>query len=195
MTLKFTDTNFGTGKRVYTLEEANSILNEWVLNPKLKLHMQQVAENMKNWATQVEKLSDEEAHKWYVAGLLHDADWDQWPDEHCHKIVNHMMNDNIDATIIRAVASHGPVHFGIEPESTMDKMIYALDELSGFVHAVSLVRGGYDGMKVKSVKKKFKDKGFAAGVNRDEVNDAISRIDHTWEEVVEFVIGSQAETS
>ena len=178
---------------VMTQDESLELLNEWVKNDKLKLHMKQVAEVMYQWAVQKEELPEEEAHKWWLAGILHDADWDQWPDEHCAKIITHLESLNIDPTIIRAIACHGPQHFGVEPETSIEKMLYMFDELSGFVHAVSLVRGGYDGMKVKSVKKKLKDKGFAAGVDRNDIEDGITRIDYELPEIIEFVIESQKE--
>jgi predicted hydrolase (HD superfamily) len=74
----------------------------------------------------------------------------------------------------------------------MDKMIYAFDELSGFVHAYSLMRPeGYAGMEVKGVKKRLKDKGFAGGVNRHDITDALSRINHTLEDLIAFIIENQ----
>jgi len=63
-----------------------------------------------------------------MAGLLHDADWDQWPGEHCKKIIEELEKRNVAPEIIHAIASHGPKHFGVEPEACMDKMLYAFDE-------------------------------------------------------------------
>ena len=134
--------------------EAEKLLNEWVLNPRLQLHMRQVAHLMKCYARVVKHLDEKHVLAWELAGLLHDADWDQWPDQHCKKIISELEHRNIDPGVIHAIASHGPKHFGVEPVSDMDKMLFAFDELSGLIHAYSLLRpGGYDGMDVKCVKK------------------------------------------
>jgi len=138
-------------------------------------------------------LSEDDQWRWEMAGLLHDADWDQWPDEHCKKIIEELEKRNIDPEILHAIASHGPAHFGVEPQTQMDKMLFAFDELSGFVHAYSLMRpNGYEGMDVKGVKKRLKDKAFAASVSRDEINDAASRSNIALEELIEFVILHQS---
>jgi predicted hydrolase (HD superfamily) len=78
--------------------------------------------------------------KWELAGLLHDADWEKYPDDHCGIIIEELEKRNIDPEVIHCIASHGPGYFGVEPNNTMDKMIYAFDELSGFVHAAALIR-------------------------------------------------------
>ena len=177
---------------VLSREEANGLLNEWVPNERLRLHMRQVANLMKQWAAENEGLDEEGQWRWEMAGLLHDADWDLWPDEHCKKIIEELEVRNVDPEIIRAIASHGPNHFGIEPETKMDKMLYAFDELSGFVHAYSLMRPeGYVGMNLKGIKKRLKDKAFAAGVSRDEVRDACERAGMELDEVLEFIIKHQ----
>lgn len=177
---------------VLSIEEANSLLNEWVPNERLRLHMHQVAANMKAWALEKENADEATAYKWELAGLLHDADWEKYPDDHCRIIIEELERRNIDPAIIRCIASHGPRVFGVEPESKMDKMIYAIDELSGLVHAYSLMRPeGYAGMEVKGVKKRLKEKTFAAGVNREDITDALSRIDTTLEELIQFIIDHQ----
>ena len=143
--------------KVLSRDEANALLHEWVPNERLRLHMRQVANLMKNWASEKEGLDEEGQWRWEMAGLLHDADWDKWPDQHCKKIIEELEVRNIDPEIIRAIASHGPNHFGVEPETKMDKMLYAFDELSGFVHAYSLMRPeGYLGMNIKGIKKTLK---------------------------------------
>ena len=177
---------------VLTREEANQLLNEWVLNDRLKLHMKQVAHLMKCWARDKEQLDEADQWRWEMAGLLHDADWDQWPELHCKKIIEELEARNIDPEIIRAIASHGPGHFGVEPETKMDKMLYAFDELSGFVHAYSLMRpGGYEGINLKGIKKRLKDKAFAAGVSREDINDACNRANMELDNLIEFVISNQ----
>ncbi len=178
---------------VLSREEASTLLNEWVLNDKLKMHMKQVAHLMKSWATEKEKLDEAGQWRWEMAGLLHDADWDQWPDQHCKKIIAELEQRNIDPAIIHAIASHGPNHFGVEPETRMDKMLYAFDELSGLVHAYSLMRPeGYYGMELKGVKKRLKEKSFAASVSRAEIQDACDRAGIPLEDVINFIIQHQA---
>lgn len=177
-------------------EEANALLNEWVPNERLRLHMRQVAANMKAWAIEKENADELTARKWEQAGLLHDADWEKFPDDHCRIIIEELEKRNIDPDIIRCIASHGPGVFGVEPVNNMDKMIYAIDELSGLIHAYSLMRPeGYAGMEVKGVKKRLKEKTFAAGVNREDITDALSRIDTSLEELIQFIINHQQSVS
>jgi predicted hydrolase (HD superfamily) len=141
------------------LDEAHQLLNEWVTNERLRLHMKQVAAVMKAWAI-LKEGADEKR--------------------------------NIDPEVIHCIASHGPRYFGVEPNNKMDKMIYAFDELSGFVHASALIRPTrYDGMDVKSVMKKLKTPSFAAQVNRDDITDAIARIEYPLEDIIQFVIDHQ----
>ena len=178
---------------VLSKEEAETLFNEWVLNPRLQLHMKQVAALMKNWAKEKEALNDSDQWRWEMAGLLHDADWDQWPDQHCKKIIEELEQRHVDPEILHAIASHGPAHFGIEPETQMDKMLYAFDELSGLIHAYSLMRpGGYEGMDVKGVKKRLKEKSFAANVSRDDIADACARAGVVLDELIAFIIPIQA---
>lgn len=188
-------TSFGdpanTGN-VLSEEEALQLLEDWVPNERLRLHMKQVGEVMKQWALQREGLSAEEAHKWWLAGVLHDADWEKYPNDHCRVIIEELERRNIDPAVIRTIACHGPRHFGVEPETTMEKMIYVFDELSGFIHAAALIRPSrYEGMDVKSVQKKLKTPSFAAQVSREEIDDAISRIGASQEEIIGFIIANQ----
>lgn len=176
------------------LEEAYQLLTEWVPNERLRLHMKQVAAVMKAWAIENENADEQTARKWELAGLLHDADWEKHPDDHCRIIIEELERRNIDPDVIHCIASHGPKYFGVEPQNTMDKMIYAFDELSGFVHASALVRPAkYDGMDTKSVIKKLKSPAFAAQVSRDDINDAIARINIPLEEIIQFIIDHQRE--
>lgn len=190
-------TTFGDPKnagKLMSLEEAHALLNEWVPNERLRLHMKQVAAVMKAWALEKENADETTALKWELAGLLHDADWEKYPDDHCRIIIEELERRQIDPDIIRCIASHGPRYFGVEPVSTMDKMIYAFDELSGFVHAAALIRPTkYEGMDVKSVLKKLKTPSFASQVSRDDIADAISRINYSLEEIIDFIILHQQE--
>jgi len=175
-----------------TLEEAHALLVEWVPNERLRLHMKQVGAIMKAWALEREGADEKTALKWELAGLLHDADWEKYPESHCRVIIEHLEGMNVDPEVIHCIASHGPKHFGVEPESRMDKMIYVFDELSGFIHAAALIRPmRYEGMDVKSVMKKLKTASFAAQVSRDDINDALSRVDVPLEEIIQFIIDHQ----
>jgi predicted hydrolase (HD superfamily) len=175
-----------------SLEEAHTLLNEWVPNERLRLHMKQVAAVMKAWAIEKEGADERTALKWELAGLLHDADWERHPDAHCRVIIERLEELNVDPEVIHCIASHGPKYFGVEPENTMDKMIYVFDELSGFIHASALIRPTrYEGMDVKGILKKLKTASFAAQVSRDDINDALSRIDAPLEEIIQFIIDHQ----
>lgn len=173
-------------------EDALQLLNEWVPNERLRLHMKQVAAVMKAWAIQREGADEITARKWEQAGLLHDADWDKFPNDHCRVIIEELERRQIDPEVIHCIASHGPRYFGVEPNNKMDKMIYVFDELSGFIHASALIRPTrYEGLDAKSVMKKLKTLNFAAQVNRDDITDAITRIDTPLEEIITFVIENQ----
>jgi len=192
-------TAFGDAKNsgnLMSIEEANQLLNDWVPNDRLRLHMRQVAALMKSWAIEKENADDQTALKWELAGLLHDADWEKYPDDHCRIIIEELEKRNIDPEVIHCIASHGPRYFGVEPQNKMEKMIYAFDELSGFVHASALIRPArYEGMDVKSVMKKLKMPSFAAQVSREDINDAVSRIDISLEELIQYTIDHQKEVS
>jgi len=192
MNLQLNRTEFGDPKNAGTVlseTEALHLLEEWVPNERLHLHMKQVGGVLRAWALEREGLPAEEAHKWWLAGVLHDADWEKYPDQHCRVIIEELERRQVDPSVIRCIASHGPKYFGVEPESRMDKMIYVFDELSGFIHAAALIRPTrYEGMDVKSVVKKLKTPSFAAQVSRDDIQDALSRIDIPLEEIIGFIL-------
>jgi len=192
-------TVFGDPKNagnLLAIDEAFQLLNEWVPNERLQLHMKQVAAVMKAWAIEKEGADETTSLKWELAGLLHDADWEKYPDDHCRIIIEELEKRNIDPEIIHCIASHGPGYFGVEPQNKMDKMIYAIDELSGFIHAAALIRPTrYEGLEVKSILKKLKTPSFAAQVNRDDITDALSRIDVPLEELIQFIIDHQKDVS
>ena len=174
---------------VLSKKDGMQLLKDWVLNERLRLHMMQVAYLMNRWAADKEGLDEKDQWRWEMAGLLHDADWDQWPDMHCRKIIEELEKRNIDPEIIHAIASHGPHHFGVNPETKMDKMLYAFDELSGLIHAYSLMRpGGYEGMELKGVKKRLKEKSFAANVSRDEIHEAYDIAGLGIDDVIQFIL-------
>ncbi len=114
----------------------------------------------------------DQADYWKTVGILHDLDFEQWPDEHCVKCRELMRQHGIDESIIRSAASHGYGHCSeIQPELTMEKVLFAIDELTGLIGAAAVMRPSKSvgDLEVKSVKKKFKDKKFAAGCSRDVI--------------------------
>ena len=113
-----------------------------------------------------------EADFWQTVGILHDLDFERWPEEHCTKGIELMRQHDIDERIVRACASHGyGLRVDIQPEHQMEKVLYATDELTGLIGAAAVMRPSksVSDLEVKSVKKKFKDKKFAAGCSRDVI--------------------------
>ncbi|MFR8011624.1 MAG: HDIG domain-containing metalloprotein [Clostridia bacterium] len=108
---------------------------------------------------------------WNAVGILHDIDFERWPEQHCVKAQELLREEDVDETVIHAVASHGyGLCCDVEPERLMEKYLFAVDEFTGLIGAAALMRPtGLDGMEVKSVMKKFKDKKFAAGCSRDVI--------------------------
>ena len=112
----------------------------------------------------------EEKEFWSIVGLLHDLDYERWPEEHCVKSQELMRQARVDEAIVRATASHGWGHcVDIKPEHEMEKVLFAADELTGLIGAAALMRPSKSvaDMELKSLKKKFKDKKFAAGCSRE----------------------------
>ena len=149
-------------------DEAWNLLTEWVESESLRRHCMAVEASMRAYAR--ERGEDEEL--WGVVGLLHDMDYERFPDldtGHPRKALEELERRDVDPVIVRAIASHADF-LGVSRDSPMEKTLYAVDELSGFVLACAYVRPqGLEGMTPKSVKKKLKTPAFAAAVNRDEV--------------------------
>jgi putative nucleotidyltransferase with HDIG domain len=149
-------------------DEALEIVNEFIENQNLVRHMLAVEAAMRFYA---EKF-DEDEELWGVTGLLHDFDWEIHPtlEEHPQAGEPILRARNVPDEIIRAILSHAD-HTGVPRESKMEKALFACDEITGLITAVALVRPSRSLMdlEVKSVKKKWKDKAFAAGANRDEI--------------------------
>ena len=115
---------------------------------------------------------ENEADFWQAVGILHDLDFEQWPEQHCIKEQELLRQRDIDERLIHAVASHGyKLTVDIEPQHEMEKVLYAVDELTGLIGAAALMRPSksVQDMEVKSVKKKYKDKKFAAGCSREVI--------------------------
>lgn len=136
----------------------------------------------------------DEVEFWGNVGLLHDLDFEQYPEEHCVKSQELMREAGLDERIIRATASHGYGLTGSQyaPEHEMEKVLFAVDELSGLIGAAALMRPSKSvmDMELKSVKKKFKDKRFAAGCNRDVITKGAENLGWTLDELIERTIAA-----
>lgn len=153
-----------------TREEAWQLLNEYNKDPFHLEHGQIVEGTMRYFA---QKLGyGDEVELWGIVGLLHDLDFEMWPEQHCIKEQEIMRERGIDERIIHATASHGyGLTVDIKPEHEMEKVLYAVDELTGLIGAVALMRPSksVQDLELKSVKKKFKTKNFAAGCSREVI--------------------------
>jgi putative nucleotidyltransferase with HDIG domain len=173
-------------------EDAMEMLNNMVANVNLKKHMYCVEAVMRALAKKY--TTDED--KWGIAGLLHDADWEKYPDEHPKVIVRKLRDMGVDEAVCHAIASHGnnSEKYGErfeKRESLIDKALYASDEISGFVVACALVRPDkLETLEARSVVKKLKDKSFAAQVNRDEIREGAEELEVDLTEHITFVIAA-----
>jgi predicted hydrolase (HD superfamily) len=148
-----------------TRDEALALLQEYNDNEALIRHALAVEAVLRHWA----RKHGEDEEKWGVIGLVHDLDYERFPDQHCHKTEDILRARGWPEEYIRAVLSHGwGICTDVEPQSELEKVLYAMDELTGLIAATALVRPSRSvlDMKPKSVKKKWKDKSFAAGVDR-----------------------------
>ena len=153
------------GSNVPTREEAMALLRQYNKNESLIKHAMAVEGVMRYIA----RKRGEDEEKWGVIGLIHDLDYEQFPDQHCKKTEEILKENKWPEEYIRAVVSHGwGICSDVKPESDMEKVLYAIDELTGLVVTSALVRPSKSvmDMKAKSVKKKWKQKQFAAGVDR-----------------------------
>ena len=165
-------------------DQSITLLEQYIKNENLRNHCYMVAQALEAYAEEL----GEDKELWYQTGLLHDLDWEQYPDEHPNRAISEILAD-YPAALKQAVAAHAPELTGVKPQSTLDKYLYACDELSGFLNAYSLMRPeGFTGMKFKSVKKKLKDKAFAANVNREDIYDGFELIGREPADHVGFLI-------
>ena len=183
--------------KVPTREEAYQLLTEYNKSDSLIKHALAVEGVMRYFA----RKRGEDEEKWGIIGLVHDLDYEQFPEEHCHKSEEILKEKDWPEEYIRAVVSHGwGLCSEVEPQTELEKVLYAIDELTGLVVTTALVRPSKSVMdvKVKSVKKKWKDKRFAAGVDRSiiekgarmlgmEVSDLIADTIAGMQEVAEAI--------
>jgi putative nucleotidyltransferase with HDIG domain len=173
-------------------EEAWQLVCEWTESDSLRKHMLGVEAAMRAYA----RKWDEDEELWGVTGLLHDLDYERYPDlgtGHPRRALALFEERGYAPELIDAVAGHA-TFLGVPRESRMAKTLYAVDELSGFISACAYVRpDGIHGMTPKSVKKKLKQPSFAAGVNRDEVREGAEELGVDFDEHVAFVIAAMDE--
>ena len=170
-----------------TRDESLEVWKKYNSSDALLRHAYAVESVMRYFAEK----AGEDPDYWGQVGLLHDIDYEKWPEEHCKKAPELLRENGYDDAFIHAVCSHG---FGlcsdVEPELQMEKVLYTIDELTGLVTAAAYMRPSHSvmDMEVKSVKKKFKDKGFAAGVNRDVIQGGCEKLGMPLDEVISYTI-------
>jgi putative nucleotidyltransferase with HDIG domain len=158
-----------------TPDEARALMHEWVASPSLRAHMEAVAACVGAYA---EKLAPTERDRWIVAGLLHDFDYERHPTpaEHPFVGVKELERRGVEAEVRTAILGHAD-YSGVAREMPLAKALYACDELAGFIVACAKVRpNGVSDLEVKSVKKKLKDKAFAAAVNREDIARGVAEL-------------------
>lgn len=168
-------------------EEALKLLQEFNKNDSLVKHALTVEAVMRHFAA----LLGEEEEKWGVIGLLHDIDYEMYPEQHCIKAREILTEREWPEAYIHAVESHGwKLCCEVEPIEKMEKVLYTIDELTGLIAATALMRPSKSilDMEVKSVKKKWKQKGFAAGVNREVIEEGALMLGMDIDQVMEETI-------
>ena len=170
-----------------TRDDAWNLLNKYVQSDNLIKHCLAVEGVMRYLA----RKHGEDEEKWGVVGLIHDVDYQQYPDQHCTKVRDILEEQGWPEEYIRAVQSHGYSRVNeIEPQSLMEKSLFAIDELTGLVTATALVRPSKSVLdtKAKSVKKKWKDKGFSAAVDRELIQSGVDRLEIELTELISDTI-------
>ena len=181
-------------KNIPTRDEAFTLLKEYNKTDSLIKHALCVEGVMRYIA----RKKGEDEDKWGIIGLVHDLDYERFPDEHCRKTEEILRARDWPEEYIRAILSHGwGVCTDVEPRSELEKVLYAVDELTGLVTAVALVRPSKSVMdlKAKSVKKKWKDKRFAAGVNRSIIEKGAEMLGIELTDLITDVIMGMREVS
>jgi putative nucleotidyltransferase with HDIG domain len=177
-------------------DDALALMQEYTQNENLRRHMYAVEAAMRAYARKY----GEDEELWGITGLLHDFDYERWPnderkpdEEHPTTGVKILREKGYPEEMLQAILGHAE-HTGAPRESLMAKVLFAVDELTGFLTACALVRPtGLSDMKVKSVKKKFKDPSFARGVSRDDVNKGVAELGVDFSEHVQLVIEAMRE--
>jgi predicted hydrolase (HD superfamily) len=158
-----------------TIDQARTLMQQWTASPALRIHMEAVAACMGAYAA---TLDPAQADRWIVAGLLHDMDYEKHPTsaEHPYKAVEHLRAAGVDEEILTAILGHAD-YTGTPRATAMSKALFAVDELAGFIVACCKVRpNGIGDLEPSSVRKKLKDKAFAAAVSRQDIRTGIAEL-------------------
>ena len=170
-----------------TREQAMGLLRKYNTEP---FHIQHAltVEGVMRWFAQE---SGEDADFWGLCGLLHDVDFEKWPEQHCRKAPELLAEVNASAEMVHAICSHGyGICCDVEPTAQMEKILFAADELTGLIGAAARMRPSKSvmDMELSSLKKKFKDKKFAAGCSRDVIRTGAERLGWSLDELMEKTI-------
>ncbi len=173
------------------IDQARTLMEEWTSNPALRVHMECVAACTGAYSSKYHPGDDAQRERWVVTGLLHDYDYERHPslEEHPKVGVQNLRDTtDVDDGICDAIMAHNPAT-GVPRNSDLAKALFAVDELSGFIVACAKVRpNGISDMKAKSVKKKLKDKAFAAAVSREDIRIGIEELGVDQTEHIQFCI-------
>ncbi|MDL2235673.1 HDIG domain-containing protein [Christensenellaceae bacterium OttesenSCG-928-L17] len=176
-------------------EQALAVLRKYNKNEALVRHGIAVESVMRYFAAQ----AGEDVEYWGAVGLLHDIDYELYPEEHCKKAPELLQSEGYDDAFVHAVVSHGyGLVTDVEPTLYMEKVLFAIDELTGLIGAAALMRPSRSVMdiEVKSVKKKFKDKHFAAGVSREVILEGCERLGLELDDVIgRCILGMRAQAA
>lgn len=173
--------------KVPTREEALELLKKYTKSENLIKHALAVESVMRHFA----RLFGEKEEKWGIVGLIHDLDYEMYPEQHCKKVREILEQEGWPDDYIKAVQSHGwKLCSDVEPTERMEKVLYAIDELTGLIAATALMRPDRSIMSttLQSVKKKWKQKSFAAGVNREVIEEGAKMLGMSLEQVIEETI-------
>jgi putative nucleotidyltransferase with HDIG domain len=181
-------------ERVPTREEALALLKQYNRNEALIKHALAVEAVMRYCA----RKRGQDVEKWGVIGLVHDLDYEQFPEQHCHKSEEILREHGWPEEYIRAVLSHGwGLCTEVQPLTDLEKTLYTMDELTGLIAATALVRPSKSvlDVEVKSVKKKWKEKSFAAGVNREVIEKGAALLGVDLNELIGDAVGAMREVA
>ena len=174
-------------KTAITRSQALALLQKYNQEPFHILHGLTVEGVMRYFAQEI----GEDPDFWGIVGLLHDVDFERWPEKHCLEAPRLLAEINAEPEMVHAICSHGyGICCDVEPTEQMEKILFATDELTGLIGAAAKMRPSKSvcDMEVSSLKKKFKDKKFAAGCSRDVIRQGAERLDWTIEELMEKTI-------
>lgn len=182
-----------TSPEMPSREEALELMHEYTGNGNLRKHMYAVEAAMRDYAREY----DADVAKWGITGLLHDFDYEKWPnddrkpdEEHPARGVEILREEGYPEDVCRAILAHAP-YTGVPADTLMARALRAVDELTGFIVACALVRpNGIMDLEAPSVTKKMKDSSFASGVDRDHIREAVEDLGEEMDEHIAFVIDS-----